>query len=53
MPLLSDALDSPACLPADEEAPLEERREQLADYGFVCACDKCAAEELAAELGAL
>lgn len=34
----------------DEEAPLEERREQLADYGFVCACDKCSAEELAAEL---
>ena len=38
---------------ADEEAPLAERREQLADYGFACACDKCAAEELAAELGAL
>ncbi|KAL4419340.1 hypothetical protein ABPG75_002643 [Micractinium tetrahymenae] len=34
----------------DEEAPLEERREQLAEYGFACACDKCTAEELAAEL---
>lgn len=48
-----DAPASSVCLPTDEEAPLEERREQLADYGFVCACDKCAAEELAAELGAL
>ncbi|KAL4420876.1 hypothetical protein ABPG77_002835 [Micractinium sp. CCAP 211/92] len=34
----------------DEEAPLEERREQLGEYGFACACDKCSAEELAAEL---
>ncbi len=38
---------------ADEEAPLQERREQLADYGFVCACEKCEAEELAAQLGGL
>ncbi|PSC68405.1 SET domain-containing [Micractinium conductrix] len=37
----------------DEEAPLAERREQLADYGFECGCDKCAAEELAAQLGDL
>lgn len=36
--------------PPDEEAPLEDRREQLAEYGFLCACDKCTAEELAAEL---
>ncbi|EFN50876.1 hypothetical protein CHLNCDRAFT_141673 [Chlorella variabilis] len=34
----------------DEEAPLEERRQQLADYGFRCACDKCQAEELAEAL---
>lgn len=45
---------APAPPPAsDEEAPLAERREQLADYGFACACDKCAAEELAEELGGL
>ena len=35
---------------ADQAAPLAERREALADYGFVCACDKCSAEELAEEL---
>lgn len=29
----------------DEEAPLEERQEQLADYGFTCACHKCAAQK--------
>jgi hypothetical protein len=37
-------------LPPEEEAPLEERRQQLADYGFTCACDRCAADELAAAL---
>lgn len=34
----------------DEEAQLEERQQQLADYGFRCACDRCTAEELAALL---
>jgi hypothetical protein len=34
----------------DEEAPAAERAAALADYGFACACDKCAADELAAEL---
>ncbi len=34
---------------ADEEAPLQERRDQLAGYGFRCACDKCQAEELQLE----
>ena len=38
------------CRAADQTAPLAERREPLADYGFVCACDKCSAEELAEEL---
>ena len=28
----------------DEEAPLEERRQELADYGFACRCGKCTAE---------
>lgn len=27
----------------DEEAPLEERREALRDYGFVCRCARCVA----------
>lgn len=39
--------------PADEEAPLAERREGLEDYGFACACAKCEAEELAEQLGVL
>lgn len=34
----------------DEDAPLQERQADLADYGFTCHCDKCAAEQLAAEL---
>ena len=37
----------------DSDAPLSERTEGLRDYGFECGCDKCAAEGLAAELGAL
>lgn len=28
----------------DEEESLEERRAALADYGFVCQCEKCIAE---------
>lgn len=28
----------------DEEAGLAERHTELADYGFVCSCAKCAAE---------
>jgi hypothetical protein len=34
----------------DEDAPLEERREMLAEYGFECECDKCTAEQLALDL---
>ncbi len=29
----------------DEYAPLAERRENLAEYGFVCACPRCKAQE--------
>ena len=33
-----------------DEAPLQQRTEDLRDYGFECDCEKCAAEKLAAEL---
>lgn len=37
----------------DEEGmDLEERREALAEYGFACACERCSAEALAADLAA-
>ncbi|CAI5466348.1 unnamed protein product [Closterium sp. Yama58-4] len=28
----------------EESLPLEERKEALADYGFVCRCDLCVAQ---------
>ncbi|BDA42304.1 probable SET and MYND domain-containing protein 5 [Coccomyxa sp. Obi] len=31
----------------DEDAPYHERRAALADYGFVCSCEKCAADAAA------
>eukprot|EP00887_Chlorella_sp_A99_P006616 scaffold3.g6616.t1 len=31
----------------EEDAPLEERRAELADYGFVCRCSRCRDEEAA------
>ena len=31
----------------DEDAPYHKRRAALADYGFVCTCDKCATEAAA------
>ena len=34
----------------DEGAPWAQRAEALAEYGFACACDKCGAEALAADL---
>lgn len=34
----------------EEGAAYEERQAMLADYGFVCRCERCNAEELAAEL---
>jgi hypothetical protein len=29
----------------DEEAPRRDRKRALADYGFVCACERCEAEK--------
>lgn len=37
----------------DSDADLAERTEELRDYGFVCRCQKCAAERLAGELAGL
>ena len=34
----------------DNEGSLAGRSEELRDYGFICQCDKCTAENLAAEL---
>ena len=34
-----------------EDAPLQDRAAALADYGFVCGCERCEAERLAEELG--
>lgn len=31
----------------EADASLDERRQMLMDYGFVCRCDRCAVEELA------
>jgi len=35
----------------EEGAGLGERRERLAEYGFVCRCARCEAEEAAAGVG--
>jgi SET domain len=37
----------------DSDATLEERTEELRDYGFQCSCEKCSAERLALELQGL
>jgi SET domain-containing protein len=34
----------------EEGTSLQERRAMLRDYGFVCGCERCSAEELAAVL---
>ncbi len=31
----------------DEDAPLQERQDALAEYGFLCTCEKCVAEGVA------
>ena len=36
----------------DEDLGLEERRAALRDYGFVCACPRCAEEAAAAAAAA-
>ena len=36
----------------EEGADLAERRAALAEYGFVCQCERCEAEALAGEVGA-
>lgn len=36
----------------EEGAGLQERRAMLRDYGFVCSCERCSAEELAGALQA-
>jgi hypothetical protein len=34
----------------EEGTSLQERRAMLRDYGFVCGCERCSAEELAGVL---
>lgn len=34
----------------EEGADVHERREMLRDYGFLCKCERCSAEELAERL---
>lgn len=37
----------------EEGVGLEERRGALGEYGFVCRCERCEAEELALQVGGM